>query len=108
VRHLAVVFKLDRKGFNLRRGVSLLVVALIPLIVLSVLGQQRYIVSTLFAVLYVGLSDPGGEYGYRISHMAVFAVTGALLTALGFGLGGAAGDGGCWPCSRSRWWPGWR
>jgi hypothetical protein len=88
--HLAAVFKLDKKGFNLRRAVSLLVVALVPLIVLGVLGQEKYLVSMLFAVLFLGGSDPGGEYGYRVSHMAVFAVTGALLTALGFGIGGAA------------------
>jgi hypothetical protein len=90
VSRLAVIFKLDRKGFNLRRGVALLVVALIPLIVLGVLGQEKYFVSMFFAVLLPGASDPGGEYGYRISHVAVFAAIGALLTALGFGIGGAA------------------
>jgi hypothetical protein len=90
VSRLAAVFKLDNKGFNLRRGVSVLAVALVPLIVLGVLGQEKYFVSMLFAVLFVGASDPGGEYGYRVSHMAVVAVTGALLTWLGFGIGGAA------------------
>jgi len=35
VSHLAAVFKLDKKGFNLRRGASVLVVALIPLVVNS-------------------------------------------------------------------------
>ena len=88
--HLAAVFKLDKKGFNLRRGASVLVVALIPLVVLGVLDQEKYFVSMLFAVLFMEASDPGGEYGYRMSHLALFAVTGALLTALGFGLGGAA------------------
>jgi len=90
VSHLAAVFKLDKKGFNLRRGASVLVVALIPLVVLGVLDQEKYFVSMLFAVLFMEASDPGGEYGYRMSHLALFAVTGALLTALGFGLGGAA------------------
>src|SRR5262249_26995095 len=33
------------------------------------------------------LSDPGGEYGYRVSRMAGFAVLGAVLTVLGFGIG---------------------
>jgi len=88
--HLAEIFKLDKNGFNPRRGASLLVVALIPLIILSALDQEKYFVSMLFGVLFVGVSDPGGEYGYRVSHMALFAVSGALLTALGFGIGGDA------------------
>jgi hypothetical protein len=90
VSHLAAVFKLDKTGFSPRRGASILVVALIPLIVLGALDQEKYFVTMIFAVLFLGGSDPGGEYGYRISHMAVFTVTGALLTALGFGIGGAA------------------
>ena len=87
---LKAVFKLDKKGFNLRRAASLLPVALVPLVVLGVLGQEKYFVTMIFAVLFLGASDPGGEYGYRVSHMAVFTVLGALLTALGFGIGGAA------------------
>ena len=38
----------------------------------------------------MALVDPGGEYGYRVSRLAVFAVAGALLTALGFGIGPGA------------------
>jgi hypothetical protein len=90
VSQVTTVFKLDATKFNPRRGVAVLVVALCPLIVLSALDQQKYFVSMLFAVLFVAASDPGGEYGYRMSHMALFAVTGTLLTALGFGIGGAA------------------
>ena len=88
VSQLASVFKLDKTGFNLRRGVAVAVVGLIPLIVLSAIGQDKYFVSMIFAVLFLGASDPGGEFGYRMSHMAVFAGIGALLTALGFGIGG--------------------
>ena len=36
------------------------------------------------------LADPGGGYGYRASRIAVFALIGAGLTALGFGIGGDA------------------
>ena len=74
---LKAVFKLDKKGFNLRRAASLLPVALVPLVVLGVLGQEKYFVTMIFAVLFLGASDPGGEYGYRVSHMAVFTVLGA-------------------------------
>jgi hypothetical protein len=88
--HLAMIFKLDKKGFNPRRAVLLLMVALIPLVVLSVLHQDKYLLSVVYGLLFLGVSDPGGEFGYRISHMAVFAVAGALLTALGFGIGRAA------------------
>ena len=50
---LKAVFKLDKKGFNLRRGASLLVVGLVPLIVLGVLGQEKYFISMIFAVLFL-------------------------------------------------------
>jgi hypothetical protein len=42
----------------------------------------------VLVVLFVALIDPGGEYGDRVRAMTVFALTGALLTALGFGIGG--------------------
>ena len=88
--HIATVFKLNRKGLNVRRGVGVLAVLLLPLIVLGVLNQEKYFLSVSFAALFVGLSDPGGEYGYRVPRMALVAVAGALLTALGFGVGGGA------------------
>jgi Fusaric acid resistance protein-like len=87
---LAKVFHLNRQGFNLERGFSGLAIMLLPLIVLSVLHQEKYFLSMVFAVLFVGLSDPGGEYGYRVPRMALVAVAGGLLTALGFGIGGEA------------------
>jgi hypothetical protein len=39
---LAEVFEIKRQGFNLERGFSALAIALVPLIVLSVLHQQKY------------------------------------------------------------------
>ena len=38
----------------------------------------------------MAVSDPGGNYGYRVPRLAVVAAAGALLTALGFGIGGGA------------------
>ena len=87
---LAVVFKLDKTGFNLVRGVALLVVMLVTLVVLHLVNQEKYFLAVVFAELFTGVCDPGGEYGYRMSHLAVFGVAGTLLTALGFGIGGAA------------------
>jgi hypothetical protein len=42
------------------------------------------------ATLFGALSDPGGNHGPRLARMAVMAAAGALLTALGFGIGGGA------------------
>ena len=71
---LAVVFKLDKTGFNLVRGVAVLVVMLVTLVVLHLVNQEKYFLVVVFAELFTGVSDPGGEYGYRMSHLAVFGV----------------------------------
>lgn len=84
---VAKVFQLNWQGFNLRRGVTIAAVLLLPLIVLGVLHQEKYWISVSFAALFVGLSDPGGDYARRVRAMAVVGVIGALLTALGFGIG---------------------
>ena len=89
---LAAVFKLNLAGFNLRRGVSLMAVMVVPLVVLGVLGQGQYWLSVAFGAAFVGLSDPGGDYAYRVPRLAAVAVTGAVLTALGF-VSGAGGWG---------------
>lgn len=62
-------------------------VALVPLIVFDAIGYQQYLLSAVFGLLFAGLADPGGSYGRRASHIAVFALIGAGLTALGFGIG---------------------
>jgi len=63
---LAEALALKRQAFNLRRGIGVVAVMLLPLIVLGVLHQERYFLSVASAALFVGLSDPGGEYGYRL------------------------------------------
>ena len=85
---LAKVFEVKWQGFNLRRG-AVLAVVLGLLIVVGVLPhERRYFLSAIFGALLVALSDPGGDYGSRVLRLAVMAVAGALLTALGFGIGG--------------------
>ena len=37
-------------------------------------------------MLFVGVADPGGSYGYRASHLAVFGLVGAAVTAFGVGI----------------------
>ena len=41
------------------------------------------------APLFTVVADPGGAYGRRASHLAVYALIGAALTALAFGIGGS-------------------
>ena len=87
---LAKVFELNRKGLNVRRALAVVGALLVPAIVLVALDQQQYLLSAVFGMLFVGLSDPGGDYPYRAQRMALVAVAGALLTALAFGIGGSA------------------
>ena len=81
---LAKVFELNRKGLNLVRGITVAAATmLLPLIVLSALNLDHYWISLSFGALFVWLSDPGGDYAFRVRDM----VLGALLTALGYGIG---------------------
>ncbi|MGC2404463.1 MAG: hypothetical protein WA510_32030, partial [Acidobacteriaceae bacterium] len=87
---LSKVFALNPEGLNWARGVMVLDVALVPLVVFWAIGHEVYLLSALFGALFSVLADPGGGYGYRASRTAGFALIGAGLTALGFGIGGDA------------------
>ncbi len=87
---MAKVFELDREALKVPRAVEAALVLLAVVIVLEALDQPHYVVTVVFAVLYVGLSDPGGEFGYRAATMGVVALIGALLTLLGFAIGAGA------------------
>jgi hypothetical protein len=65
-------------------------VMLVPLVVFWAIGHEEYLLSALFGALLAVLADPGGGYGSRVSRVAGFALIGAGLTALGFGIGGDA------------------
>jgi hypothetical protein len=90
VSQIATVFKLDRNGLRVAMGVSIMAVMVLPLIVLTALDLEDYWVSLVFGVLFVWISDPGGDYAFRVREMAVVGVLGTLLTALGYGIGGEA------------------
>lgn len=85
---LSKVFRLNPAGLNWPRGVMVLDLALVPLLVFWAIGHEEYLVSALFGLLFAAIVDPGGGYPRRASHGAVFALFGAALTALGFGIGG--------------------
>ncbi|MFI6696989.1 FUSC family protein [Streptomyces sp. NPDC050433] len=87
---LSKVFEFNPAGLNWPRGVMFLDVALVPLIVFWAIGHEQYLLSAFFGLLFAWLADPGGNYGYRAWHIAVFGVIGAGVTALGFGIGGDA------------------
>jgi hypothetical protein len=87
---LGKVFALNPAGLNWPRAVMVFDVMLVPLVVFWAIGHEEYLLSAVFGVLFAALADPGGGYGYRASHTAVFALIGAGLTALGFGIGGDA------------------
>ncbi|WP_243639480.1 FUSC family protein [Streptacidiphilus pinicola] len=75
---------------NWPRAVLFLDIALVPLVVFWAIGHEEYLLSALFGLLLAWLADPGGSFGHRASHVALFALIGAGLTALGFGIGGDA------------------
>ena len=84
------VFQLNRQGFNPHRGVVFAVVLGLLIIVGVLPAERRYFLTAIFGALCVAVSDPGGNYGSRVPRLAVVAAAGALLTALGFGIGGGA------------------
>jgi hypothetical protein len=90
MNQLAKVFELNRKGLNLPRGFAIAGVLVVLGAILIALDYETYALTFIFAVLFAALSDPGGKFGYRAQRMAGFGVIGALLTALGFGIGGGA------------------
>jgi len=92
INELSKLFELNPQGFELRRGLRILAVLMVPLVVLAAIGQEEFWVGVSFGALLVVLSDPGGEYSVRVQHMAVFALIGGLLTGLGFVVG------------RDAWW----
>jgi fusaric acid resistance family protein len=90
VSWLSKVFALNSAGLDWPRAVLFLDVALAPLVLFWSIGHQEYLLSALFGVLFAWLADPGGGYGQRAARIAVFALIGAGVTALGFGIGGDA------------------
>lgn len=87
---LSKVFELNPAALNWPRAVMVLDVALVPLVLFWAIGHEVYLLSALFGLLFAALADPGGGYGHRASHIGAFALIGAGLTALGFGIGADA------------------
>jgi hypothetical protein len=84
------LFALNRDGIHWSQAFVFLSVALAPLVVLWPSGHEQYFLSATFGAVFTGAADPGGAFRYRASRLAVYALAGALLTALGFAFGGGA------------------
>ncbi len=85
---LCRVFELNPAGLNWPQGVLFLDVAVVPLVVFLGIGHEEYLLSAVFGALFGAVADPGGGFRDRTSHNAVFALIGAGVTALAFGIGG--------------------
>ncbi|MEO3765553.1 FUSC family protein [Streptomyces sp. B5E4] len=87
---LSKIFSLHAAGLDWPRAILFLDIALVPMLVFWAIGHEQYLLSALFGLLLAALDDPGGSYGRRAARIAVFALVGAGLTALGFAIGGTA------------------
>jgi uncharacterized membrane protein YccC len=84
---LSKVFELNPAGINWPRGVMFLDVLLVPLVVFWAIGYEQYLLSAVLGALLAGVTDLGGTYRSRVSRIALFALIGAAVTALGFDIG---------------------
>ena len=87
---VAKLFELNREGLNLQRALMSVGVLPVPAIILAALDKQQYLLSAALGALSVSLIDAGAEFGFPAWRMAEVAVVGALLSALGFGIGAGA------------------
>ena len=87
---VAKLFELNREGLNLQRALMSVGVLPVPGIILAALDKQQYLLNAALRGLVVGLSDAGREFGFLARRMAEVAMVGALLSALGFGIGAGA------------------
>ncbi|MFJ9115668.1 FUSC family protein [Streptomyces sp. NPDC102394] len=87
---LSKVFERTPAGLNWPRAVLFLDAAVVPLFVFWAIGHEQYLLSALFGLLFTALADPGGGYGHRAFDTSLFALTGAGMTALAFGVGADA------------------
>jgi hypothetical protein len=90
LRWLSEGFALNASGLNWPRGVMFLDVALVPVVAAWATGYEQYLLSAIFGALLTVLVGPGGPIRGHTTRLVGFALVGAGVTALGFGLGGAA------------------
>jgi len=82
------LFVINRKGINVPRALVTIGIFFIVLLVVVLVGEEKYWENVTFAALFVGVSDPGGPYGARLRTMTWVALGGAFVTGLGYAIGG--------------------
>ena len=87
---LAKVFAPNPKGLNVRRALTMAALMVITVIVMIAMDQEIYILSVVFAMVFAGLSDIGGEHRSRVVRLAEFGLIGAAFNAAGFAIGDKA------------------
>jgi len=85
---LATIFEVKREGINLPRALVTVGLFLIVLLIVVLIGEEKYWENVTFGALFVALSDPGGAYGGRLRAMTWVALGGAFVTGLGYAIGG--------------------
>ena len=90
IARVAKLFELNREGLNMQRRLMFVGVLPVPGIILAAFDKQQYLFSAALWGLLVGLSYAGGEFWFPARRMAAVAVVGALLSALGLGIGAGA------------------
>jgi hypothetical protein len=88
---IASLFTLKADKFHPVLGLVIMVVALVPLLVLKAAGHEELWLSFTFGLLVTGISDivVKDPYAIRVRWSVAIVLVGALLTALGYLLGGA-------------------
>jgi Fusaric acid resistance protein-like len=87
---LAKIFEVKREGLNVPRALMTIGLFLIVLLVVVLVGEEKYWENVTFGALFVALSDPGGPYGARLRAMTWVALGGAFVTGLGYAIGGGS------------------
>ena len=85
---LAKIFEIKREGINVPRGLVTIGLFLIVLLVVVLVGEEKYWENVTFGALFVAVSDPGGPYKTRLRAMTWVALGGAFVTGLGYAIGG--------------------
>ena len=85
---LTKVFEIKRDAIDVPRGLVTVGLFLIVLLVVVLVGEEKYWENVTFGALFVALSDPGGPYVARLRAMTWVALGGALVTGLGYAIGG--------------------
>jgi uncharacterized membrane protein YccC len=82
-RLLASVFAVKREAMNLRKGVIVMVVVIVPLIALTALNDRQFAISVAFGALLVAFCDVKKSYPTRVRVLLAGTFVGACFFTAG-------------------------